>query len=182
MRGCLQLLADTVVGHAVRYHGPGTSILLARCAGALARGVSDKHGRDGAAEFTESLVKALEMIRSAARQVLRATEPDVRAAPRFGGGGTDTARDWAAAEAAGRLEAAAHLEAGLCEVGTLPWEGALERCQLVFASCEGMSPGTTSRVQVAALVAACSFLSVAHNALSGELLKVGPDRGRPYIT
>ena len=159
MRGCLQLLADTVVGHAVRYHGPGTSILLARCAGALARGVSDKHGRDGAAEFTESLVKALEMIRSAARQVLRATEPDVRAAPRFGGGGTDTARDWAAAEAAGRLEAAAHLEAGLCEVGTLPWEGALERCQLVFASCEGMSPGTTSRVQVAALVAACSFLS-----------------------
>ena len=160
--GYLQLLADTVVGHAVRNHGPGTSILLARCAVALARGVSIAQGREGTARFTDSLVKALEVTRSAAHQVLRASESHVRAAPRFGAGDTvDGACDWAAGEAAGRLEAAAHLETGLCEVGMLSWEGGLERCRLALGSCEAASPGAGCRVLVADLNASCSFLSVA---------------------
>ena len=169
MCGYLQLLADTVVGHAVRNHGPGTSILLARCAMALARGVSVEQGREGTARFTDSLVKALEVTRLAAHQVLRASESHVRAAPRFGGGDTvDGARDWAAGEAAGRLEAAAHLEAGLCEGGILSWEGGLERCRLALRSREGASPGAGCRVQVADINAACSFLSVAGS-------RAGPD-------
>ena len=91
------------------------------------------------------------------------TALDAELAPRFGGGAFSGDKNWAVGEASGRLEAAANLEARLCEVGMLTWDGGLERCRLVLKSNDG-------KRHAAELDAACSFLSIA-GPQSGPLYK-----------
>ena len=163
LRNHLQTFADTIVGHAVRNHGPGTSALMARSSEALGRGVSTASEEESHGSFAGCLEEALSVSRSAACQVLRNTALDAELAPRFGGGAFSGDKNWAVGEASGRLEAAANLEARLCEVGMLTWDGGLERCRLVFKSNDG-------KRHAAELDAACSFLSIA-GPQSGPLYK-----------